>query len=867
MTSKSRVEGRRPLSVMIIERESVSRPATAGPWMKLVAIAIVGIMVLTGFAVFGQAVHKSAPAPAAEEQPEPAKTLAGSREATYTIDHMFELYQKSHDPAALGRWNGSMGLNGWWSLRETLYQEYPARTSYPYVLVSNPYSSQTTPDIDQGGSITTWYRQTVDAKNLTAIAAGPDLDPIFTPVLGPTSTAGAYMNISWYGTYLETWELAAIRAGTHYANTYYDVPAGLTPREVTNDGYYHELQGKLTFNRAAASKILGLSALVDLRVQFTANDDAITIAWFNDWTVEGGPGGAFDIYTEYDYSLSIQWLELSLDPTSTADSLVLRFWSVSWGNEFLLIRYMEAANVMKYWQGWSDDWYLNITIGPDGGNVHSRAVIGSHMYATKDSINNINGWALEGTHVDWCGNSGPHQSYVSPYTYYDPKWTDATHVSWAPLTVNFAKPVSYARSPLHWNLTAGEKFIVKLPSASTSMIGYTPKASTSDILGATKIAEMAANMNWGEMVMGNGYPNSGTNNLKNFYNPTTKTITLVGPLNFAKNWNPAFPNLLETGAPMFKLDVAKVGEYSLEIVGDTPPYDDLVPGTPYTLRVTAKNVTGITVTDWTGTVDLTSSNIVLAEVSHMFVASDLGVWQTTFQLVDYGDFSIVARDRTFPLDVAGVIGTTPPNTPPTAEFTVTPPTGDTNAVYSFDASYCSDAEDPIQALEVRWDWTSDGVFDTGWGASKIATHVYAMPGECTVTLEVRDTGGLTADASHSVVVNPPVPPPVTIIKTSKTASNPVVWYYQPIVSGAYSVKIVNTGFKSMVIEIYDETGSSTRVFRQTIKFSSYGAYPTGTAISDQCALIANHNYKIVVKDYDGAKGSKAVVYSLYSWSP
>jgi hypothetical protein len=490
------------------------------------------------------------------------------------------------------------------------------------------------------------------------------------------------------------------------------------------------------------------------------------------------------------------------------------------------------------------------------------------MYATKDSTNTINGWALEATHIDWCGNSPMHQSYPSPYSAYDPDVTDVTHVSWAPLTTRYGLPVSYAVAPMHWNLIAGEKFIVKLPSASTSVVGYDPERSTSDVLWGTKVAEMAANMNWGEMVMGNGYPNSGTNNLKNFYNPTTKTVTLVGPLNFAKNWNPAFPNVLNTGAPMFMLDVAEVSDYSLEIVGDTPPYDDLVPGTPYTLLVTAKNITGDTVTDWNGTVDLTSSNINIAEISHTFVASDQGVWQTTFQLVDYGDFSIMATDRTFPLDVAGVIGTMPPNTPPTAVFTVTPMTGDTNTVYSFDASSCSDAEDLAQALEVRWDWTSDGVFDTGWSAGKIATHEYAMPGEYTVTLEVRDTGGLTAAAYLSVVVSPPVPPPVTILKLSKDASNPVVWSYEPLVSVGYSLRIDNNGFRSMVIEIYDVTdGSSTKLFHQTIRFSSYGAYPTGTAISDQWALIANHDYNIVVKDYSGPKGSEAIVYSLLSWSP
>jgi hypothetical protein len=605
-------------------------------------------MVLTGFAILGQAVLKSAPAPDEVD----AGITAGSREATYTIDHMFELYLKSHVGADLGKWTGTMGLNDWWTLRETKYQEYQARTTYPYVLVINPYSTQTTPDIDQGGSITTWYRQTIDAKNLTAIAAGPNLDPIFTPVLGPTNTAGAYMNISWYGTYLETWEVAGIRAGTHYANTYYGVPAGVTPRSTTDDGYYHELQGKLTFNRAAANKILGLGGAGDLRTQFTANDDTITGAWFNDWVAEGGPGGAYDTYTAYDFSLAIQWLELSLDPTSTADNLVLRFWSMSWGNECLLIRYLEAADVLKYWQGWADDWYLNVSIAPDAGNVHSRAVIGYHMMALKDSTNTVNSWALEATHMDWCGNFGAHQSYVSPYTDYDPKSTDVTHVSWAPLTVNYGKPVSYVVAPLHWNLTLGEKFIVKLPSASTSVLGYDPEASTSDILGDPKRAEMAANMNWGEMVMGNGYPNSGTNNLKNFYNPTTKTITLVGPLNFANNWNPAFPGLLETGAPMFKMNVAKVSDYSLEIVGDTPPYDNLVTGTSYTLRVTARNGTGFIIPSYNGTFDFTSTDATatFGVTQHHWVPADNGIYQTTVRFGALGTFYVNATDSNYTMD-------------------------------------------------------------------------------------------------------------------------------------------------------------------------------------------------------------------------
>jgi hypothetical protein len=329
---------------------------------------------------------------------------------------------------------------------------------------------------------------------------------------------------------------------------------------------------------------------------------------------------------------------------------------MSWGNECLLIRYMEAADVLKYWQGWADDWYLNVSIAPDAGDVHSRAVIGYHMMALKDSTNTVNGWALEATHMDWCGNTGPHQSYVSPYTDYDPKWTDVTHVSWAPLTVNYGKPVSYVVAPLQWNLTLGEKFIVKLPSSSTSVLGYNPQASTSDILGATKRAEMAGNLTWGEMVMGNGYPNSGATNLKNYYSAATKTITLVGPLNFAKNWNPSFPGLLETGAPMIKMNVAKVSDYSIAVVGHPTP-NDLITGTPYTLSVTARNGTGSIIPSYNGTFDFTSipATATFGVTHHHWVPADNGVYQTTVTFNALGTFLVNATDANYTMDAKASI--------------------------------------------------------------------------------------------------------------------------------------------------------------------------------------------------------------------
>jgi len=648
----------------VLERGFASRPPNAAPWRKFMALAIVGIMVLTGFAVIGQGVLKSAPAPDVD-QPETARPLAGNREVKYTMDlsHMSELYLKQVNGTSMGRWNGTMGLNTWWQPRQTGYGEWQARSSstdydnipggssYPYALVYDPYSTRTTPDIDMGNSITTWYRMYVDAKNITEFGTGPGEDPIFTPAFGTQATPGGWCNISWYGTYLERWELTAIRAGTHYANSFYGVPTASTPRATADDGYWHELQGVMTFDRNAAHRILNLPTTGDLRTAFTANETTIEADWFDDWMTEGG--GIYDTYTAYDYSNDIRWLELKLDvANSTANNIKVRFWSISWGNEALMIRYLEAANVLRYWQGWNDDWYLNISIGPDQGSVQSRSVVGYHMAATKDSTNTLNGWALEAVHMDWCGNAGPNQGYPSPYNDYDPDQTNVDHVSWAPLTTRYGLPASYIMAPLHWNLTSGEQIVVKLPSASQSLLGYDPERSLSDTLGAAKLAEMAANSNWGEVVMGNGYPNSGPSNLKNFYNPSTKTVTLTGPLNFDKNWNPSFPGLLDTGSPMFVLNVAKVSKYTLSIVGDTPPYDDLLAGTPYTLRVTATNGTGSTITSYNGTCTLTSTDATatFGEVTHHWVVADNGDYETTVQFNALGTFYVNVTDANFTMD-------------------------------------------------------------------------------------------------------------------------------------------------------------------------------------------------------------------------
>ena len=93
-----------------------------------------------------------------------------------------------------------------------------------------------------------------------------------------------------------------------------------------------------------------------------------------------------------------------------------------------------------------------------------------------------------------------------------------------------------------------------------------------------------------------------------------------------------------------------------------------------------------------------------------------------------------------------------PNVAPGAAFSATPTTGDITTVFVFDASACSDAEDPTAALLVRWDWEGDGFWDTSWSNAKTAEHQYAAPGSYTVRLEAMDTGGLSDFAETPILV-------------------------------------------------------------------------------------------------------------------
>jgi len=477
---------------------------------------------------------------------------------TYTIYAMGETYVKSTDPADMGRRSTTPGWNSWQPLRNSGYGEAQITMDYPYVLGWPVYSPNTSPDVDGGFAATTFYRMNIDIAELDTIGTAAGMDPLFVPHDMDVSYwggapfeerntwDGGTIGLNLYGTYLTTDEISAMKFGTDWRNTYYSIISRIMPN-IADDGWWFELHGTMTFDVAASQKYLGLAGVGSLVDEFNVANAArdVDYSWYDDWAYESGPDGAgdagiYDIYTAYDYSNDIRLVKLSVDPSSTATSLVLRMWSVAWGNEIYMMRLMEAAGIADKMQVYFDDISIVGEIGLTSADMNINYEATYHLTAWMDEGTMGPAWSLEATHVDYCGNDWKfHTKYVTPYNAYDPDQTDVKRMSYLPGTVNFGNEVSYWNAPQEWDLAAYETLIVQLPTGEFA--GFTPVAGD-DSMDITNLRVT------GSADLGSCYPD-----LSSYYDAGSKTITLVGPMDFPTMVNSY--GVLETGSPTFSIVV------------------------------------------------------------------------------------------------------------------------------------------------------------------------------------------------------------------------------------------------------------------------------------------------------------------------
>ncbi|MEM2838866.1 MAG: hypothetical protein QXE18_02070 [Thermoplasmata archaeon] len=658
-----------------IDRSMENDRASTGK--KLIALTIVIAMVISAIAMLLPSMLPKEGVPSGDTLPAEAAANNGEPEWTYIVSDMFHMYLNDYDYNRsggitfdeLGRHQSVDGMPWWFILRDPNYGEKIYRYTYPHIFFYNPYSTATTPIENVGYAAWAPYRLRVEARNITDCRTNSGDESTNTVIYVPDLDAtpgvmnGGWMNLTYYLTYMTTNEMRAARSGTtygvHYARWFFGVPINQVPVASADDGYWCQLMLRANYSRQAAMSYLGWDGVTNVQDWFNTNLADIEANWFDIWMAEGSGGGWADIYTAYDYPEDIRVLKLKLDAiNSTTDftdgkDLVIYMWSLSWGMDAQIVRYMEKANLLKtIFQNWMEDMYLNISISPSMSNTTLRGTANYHLGLWEDDDPSVwmSGWAIEAQHMDWCGNTATHNSYPSPYNPYDPDQYPSENryrLSRIPWTTHFGGYVSYWVAPLEHDMAQWEKIIIQAPS--TDVICFYPGKSVSDNLDDVR-TNLMNNQYWGTMVLSKGgnYPQAV---IESAYNPATKTITLVGPIDFpTQTWSWGG---LQFGIPCIMFDVSPVSYY--EITNDLSDDNKYTPGVSFNLYVTAKNGTGVTVTSWNGSVDLAAnpSAGVTFGSTHLTFDGSTGVVTTTVTISGSDAVNITATDSWFPAEISG----------------------------------------------------------------------------------------------------------------------------------------------------------------------------------------------------------------------
>jgi len=144
-------------------------------------------------------------------------------------------------------------------------------------------------------------------------------------------------------------------------------------------------------------------------------------------------------------------------------------------------------------------------------------------------------------------------------------------------------------------------------------------------------------------------------------------------------------------------------------------------------------------------------------------------------------------EKSFARDEIIVNNSSVTNTPPFANFSISPAKGGPETNFTFDASSSSDLEEPVSYIlnqikpfpKLRWDFENDGIWDTSFSTTRTASFRYAAAGDKTVKLEIIDSAGLTTSITKPLSVLPANLPPTaffTVTPESQHGENHSLYY-------------------------------------------------------------------------------------------
>jgi hypothetical protein len=278
-----------------------------------------------------------------------------------------------------------------------------------------------------------------------------------------------------------------------------------------------------TMNRAAAETWLNLSQdELDPAAWWIANRDWVKNVWI-DW-IENEGNVRLDIFPGYDWP----YVDIGtcMDLEVQGSDIILKIGHVNWGYEVMMTRWMTEIAVCTHEPYW-EDYTLSVEYEPYRANLTSDGVAQYNLHAVKaNQTESDSAWVWEPQNIDYLAMTG---SDFNP-------WELLTYQSWNAGDLLLGEEVPYDFTSTYFNLTSYMSFTIQLPLGD-DVIGYRGVSLPLGSIAALKAGNDSAYENitiFGPMWLGYNKTGDGLGapDLSTMYDNVTKTIVMVGPMNF-----------------------------------------------------------------------------------------------------------------------------------------------------------------------------------------------------------------------------------------------------------------------------------------------------------------------------------------------